>query len=52
MERQYTRLDESRALIDGIIKALRSYHDESLHGEARGDTKLMRRLVAQYFYCG
>ena len=39
-------------MIDGIIKALRAHNDESLHREARGDTKLMRRLVQQYFYCG
>ncbi len=39
-------------MIDGIIKALRSYDDAQLHREARGDTKLMRKLVAQYFYCG
>lgn len=39
-------------MIDGILKALRSYNDAELHREARGDTKLMRKLVAQYFYCG
>ena len=39
-------------MIDGILKALRSYNDAELHREARGDTKLMRRLVEQYFYCG
>nr|MCR5519531.1 glutamine synthetase [Bacteroidales bacterium] len=39
-------------MIDGIIKALRSFDDASLHSDARNDTKLMRRLVAQYFYCG
>ena len=39
-------------MIDGILKALRSFHDDNLHREARGDTKLMRRLVEQYFYCG
>ncbi len=39
-------------MIDGIIKALRSHHDENLHREAHMDTKLMRRLVSKYFYCG
>ena len=39
-------------MIDGILKALRSHNDEKLHQEARNDTKLMRRLVTQYFYCG
>ena len=39
-------------MIDGILKALRAHNDADLHREARGDTKLMRRLVTQYFYCG
>jgi glutamine synthetase len=39
-------------MIDGILKALRKHNDMDLHREARNDTKLMRRLVAQYFYCG
>ncbi len=39
-------------MIDGILKALYAHHDENLHKEARNDTKLMRKLVAQYFYCG
>ena len=39
-------------MIDGILKALRAHNDEKLHHEARNDTKLMRRLVTQYFYCG
>lgn len=39
-------------MIDGIIKALRQHNDANLHKEAHMDTKLMRRLVEQYFYCG
>ncbi len=39
-------------MIDGILKALRAHNDTQLHREARNDTKLMRRLVEQYFYCG
>ena len=39
-------------MIDGILKALKGHNDANLHHEARNDTKLMRRLVAQYFYCG
>ena len=39
-------------MIDGILKALRAHNDAQLAQEARNDTKLMRRLVAQYFYCG
>ena len=49
----YERADVFRPrMIDGILKALRSHNDANLHREARNDTKLMRRLVAQYFYCG
>ena len=39
-------------MIDGIVKALKSFDDSSLHKDARGDTKLMRSLVKKYFYCG
>ena len=39
-------------MIDGIVKALKSFDDSSLHKDARGDTKLMRSLVEKYFYCG
>ena len=39
-------------MIDGILKALRAHNDAHLAQEARNDTKLMRRLVEQYFYCG
>ena len=39
-------------MIDGILKALLAHNDMDLHKEARNDTKLMRKLVAQYFYCG
>ncbi len=50
---EYEKADVFRPrMIDGIIKALRSHHDSELHNEARSDTKLMRSLVAKYFYCG
>ncbi len=39
-------------MIDGIIKALRAQNDGKLHKEATADTKLMRNLVAKFFYCG
>lgn len=39
-------------MIDGIIKALRQHNDANLHKEAHMDTKLMRHLVEQFFYCG
>ena len=39
-------------MIDGILAALRSFDDASLHQEAQADAKLMKQLVARYFYCG
>jgi len=39
-------------MIDGILKALRSHHDERLRHDAQSDAKLMRKLVADFFYCG
>jgi glutamine synthetase len=39
-------------MIDGIVKALRSFQDGNLHEAARQDPDLMRRLVDTYFYCG
>ncbi len=39
-------------MIDGIVKALRSFQDDNLHEKARQDPDLMHRLVNTYFYCG
>ena len=39
-------------MIDGILAALRSFDDARLHQEAQADAKLMKQLVARYFYCG
>ncbi len=39
-------------MIDGILKALRAHHDERLRHDAQSDAKLMRKLVADFFYCG
>ena len=39
-------------MIDGIVKTLRAYNDKNLRREAQSDAKLMRQLVAKYFYCG
>ena len=39
-------------MIDGILKALRVHHDERLRHDAQSDAKLMRKLVADFFYCG
>ena len=53
VRKEYEKADVFRPrMIDGILGALRSHDDAELHHEARNDTKLMRRLVAQYFYCG
>ena len=49
----YEKADVFRPrMIDGILKALRSHNDADLHHQAHNDTKLMRNLVKQYFYCG
>ena len=39
-------------MIDGILKALRAHHDERLRHDTQSDAKLMRKLVADFFYCG
>lgn len=39
-------------MIDGILKALRSFDDRHLHEDADRDPELMKRLVKEYFYCG
>ncbi len=39
-------------MIDGIIKALRAHNDRHLHEKALNDTKLLRKLVDTFFYCG
>ena len=41
-----------KRMIDGIIKGLRRFDDRDLHEAARRDPDLMRKLVAEYFYCG
>ncbi len=40
------------AMIDGIIRSLKSYNDNTLHERAHSDAKLMKQLVDRYFYCG
>ena len=39
-------------MIDGIIKALRSYGDDDLRQRLAVDPTLMQALVREYFYCG
>ncbi|MBQ8543986.1 MAG: glutamine synthetase [Alistipes sp.] len=42
----------SPAMIDGIIKRLRSYGDSSLRQEIDGNQEEMLKLVNRYFHCG
>ncbi len=42
----------SPAMIDGIIKKLRSYGDKTLRKEVEGNQEEMLKLVKRYFHCG
>jgi glutamine synthetase len=42
----------SPAMIDGIIKRLRSYGDKTLSQDINGNQEEMLKLVNQYFHCG
>jgi glutamine synthetase len=42
----------SPAMIDGIIKRLRSYGDKTLRSDIAGDQEKMLKLVERYFHCG
>jgi len=42
----------SPAMIDGIIKKLRSYGDKTLRSEIDGNQEEMLKLVKRYFHCG
>ena len=42
----------SPAMIDGIIKRLRSYGDKTLRQEIDGNQEEMLKLVNRYFHCG
>ena len=42
----------SPAMIDGIIKRLRSYGDSTLRQEIDGNQEEMLKLVNRYFHCG
>ena len=42
----------SPAMIDGIIKKLRSYGDRTLRADINGNQEEMLKLVNQYFHCG
>lgn len=40
------------AMIDGIIRRLRSYNDKTLRADINDDKKAMLELVRRYFHCG
>ena len=42
----------SPAMIDGIIKSLRSFDDSSLRADIGSDNEKMLELVHKYFHCG
>ena len=42
----------SPAMIDGIIKRLKSYNDATLRSDIADDQQKMLNLVHQYFHCG
>lgn len=42
----------SPAMIDGIIKKLRSYDDGNLRSEVEDNQEAMLKLVMKYFHCG
>lgn len=42
----------SAAMIDGIVKRLRSYEDRTLREEIGDDREAMLTLVRRYFHCG
>ena len=42
----------SHAMIDGIIKKLRSYKDRTLRADIGDNREEMLKLVERYFHCG
>ena len=42
----------SPAMIDGIMKRLRSYSDRTLRADIAGNQEEMLKLVNRYFHCG
>jgi glutamine synthetase len=56
LEKQRSVFEEhdvfSAAMIDGIIKQLRSYNDRTLRADISNDQDEIARLVQTYFHCG
>ena len=42
----------SKAMVDGIIKRLRSYNDATLRQDIGDNSEQMLALVMEYFHCG
>jgi glutamine synthetase len=42
----------SPAMIDGIIKRLRAYQDQTLRADINGNQEEMLKLVKRHFHCG
>ena len=42
----------SPAMIDGILRKLRSYKDRTLRADLKEDREAMLKLVHEYFHCG
>jgi glutamine synthetase len=56
LERQRAAFEEkgifSKAMIDGIIAQLRSFHDETLRQDIQDKPEEIKQLVETYFHCG
>ena len=56
LERQRAVYEEkgvfSKAMIDGIIRQLRSFDDRTLRDDIENNHKAIKKLVQAYFHCG
>lgn len=56
LQRQRTVFEQynvfSPAMIDGILRKLRSYNDRTLRADLEGKPEAMLKLVHEYFHCG
>ena len=56
LERQRAVYEEkgvfSKAMIDGIIKQLRSFDDSTLRRDIENNPEAIKELVQTYFHCG
>jgi glutamine synthetase len=42
----------SKAMIDGIIRQLKSFNDKTLRADIEGDQEKVAQLVQRFFHCG